>query len=118
MWLQVLISISSYLGMAISDHLLDKLLSQLTDSWFNQGLNSERSQISEDGEISDIHGLEAFQTLLTERNFRYRDLVNVFESEATLQAVLTGKEELTHDHVSRLSEYFKLSPLVFFPKAA
>ncbi len=52
--------------------------------------------------------------LMESSNLRQRDLVDVFGAESTVSAVLSGKRDMTRNHIKRLSERFHISPEAFF----
>ncbi len=57
---------------------------------------------------------EAVRTLMEMNGLRQKDLVGIFESASVVSEVLSGKRELTKDHIRRLSKRFKVSPELFF----
>jgi len=65
--------------------------------------------------IPDIDGGELVKILLKERDLRQRDLVGVFPTESIISEVLTGRRELSRDHIAGLAGFFHVSPAVFFP---
>ncbi len=58
--------------------------------------------------------LEALQFLMEQRGLRQKDLVEIFGARSTVSQVLSGQRELTKGQISRLSEYFRVSPEIFF----
>jgi HTH-type transcriptional regulator/antitoxin HigA len=52
--------------------------------------------------------------LMEANGLKQKDLVGVFETASVVSEVLSGKRELTKDHIKRLSERFHVSPAVFF----
>lgn len=52
--------------------------------------------------------------LMESSNLKQRDLVDVFGAESTVSAVLSGKRDMTRNHIKRLSERFHISPEAFF----
>jgi len=47
-------------------------------------------------------------------DLRQKDLVDIFNTESVASEVLSGKRELTREHIKRLSARFHVSPAVFF----
>lgn len=52
--------------------------------------------------------------LMEANGLKQKDLVGVFETASVVSEVLSGKRELTKDHIKRLSERFHVSPALFF----
>jgi HTH-type transcriptional regulator/antitoxin HigA len=52
--------------------------------------------------------------LMDVNGLRQKDLVDVFGTESIVSDVLSGRRDLTKDHIKRLSERFSVSPAVFF----
>ncbi len=57
---------------------------------------------------------ETLAELMEANGLKQKDLVGVFETASVVSEVLSGKRELTKDHIKRLSERFHVSPEVFF----
>jgi HTH-type transcriptional regulator / antitoxin HigA len=68
-------------------------------------------------EISDIHGIELLHTLIEEWGLKQKELVPIFKTESIASAVLNGHRQLTVEHIGKLSEFFHISPAVFFPRS-
>ena len=66
-------------------------------------------------DIPDMHGGELMKVLLKERSLRQRDLVGVFPTESMVSEVLSGRRELTREHIEALAGFLHISPAVFFP---
>ena len=66
--------------------------------------------------IPDIYGVELLQSLINEHELRQKDLVPIFKTESIISAILNGHRKFTVEHIQKLSEYFMLSPSVFFPR--
>ncbi|WP_036485776.1 type II toxin-antitoxin system HigA family antitoxin [Myxosarcina sp. GI1] len=64
--------------------------------------------------IPDIYGVELLKVLLEERQLRQKDLLPIFKTESIVSDILNGKRQLTVRHIQKLSEFFSLSPAVFF----
>jgi len=52
--------------------------------------------------------------LLDQHGLRQKDLVDIFGTPSVVSEILSGKRELTKDHIKRLSRRFHVSPEVFF----
>ncbi len=57
---------------------------------------------------------EALRFLMEQRGLRQKDLVRIFGARSTVSEVMRGKRELTKNQIARLSEYFHVSPEIFF----
>ncbi len=51
---------------------------------------------------------------MEENKLRQKDLTDVFATESIVSDVLSGKRELTKEHIRRLSARFRVSPAIFF----
>lgn len=58
--------------------------------------------------------IEVITELMEASGLKQKDLVGVFETASVISEVLSGKRELTKDHIKRLSERFNVSPELFF----
>ncbi|PSB16664.1 hypothetical protein C7B76_11345 [filamentous cyanobacterium CCP2] len=65
--------------------------------------------------LSDVYGAELLKSLLEEHDLRLKDLASIFRTRTECIAVLHGQQELTLDHIQKLSDLFHISPLAFFP---
>jgi len=65
-------------------------------------------------EIPDIHGVEMLKVLIEERDLRQKDLVSIFKTESIVSEILNQKRGLTVEHIQNLSQFFNVSPAVFF----
>lgn len=65
-------------------------------------------------QIPDIHGVELLKALLIEFDLRQKDLIPIFKTESIISEVLSGRRNLTTEHISKLAEFFHVSPAVFF----
>jgi HTH-type transcriptional regulator/antitoxin HigA len=70
----------------------------------------EEKQVS----IPTLRGIELLKVLIEERNLRQKDLVSIFKTESIVSAVLQGQRRLTVGHIEKLSEFFHISPALFF----
>jgi HTH-type transcriptional regulator / antitoxin HigA len=64
--------------------------------------------------IPDIHGVELLKALLIEFDLWQKDLIPIFKTESIISEVLSGRRNLTTEHISKLAEFFHISPAVFF----
>jgi HTH-type transcriptional regulator/antitoxin HigA len=58
--------------------------------------------------------LQALEFLMTEHGLKQKDLVSIFGARSTVSQVMSGKRELTKGQIARLSEFFHVSPEIFF----
>jgi HTH-type transcriptional regulator / antitoxin HigA len=68
-------------------------------------------------EIPDIHGVELLNVLIAEWGLKQKELVPIFKTESIASAVINGHRQLTVEHIEKLSEFFHVSPAVFFPQS-
>ncbi|NEQ86069.1 MAG: helix-turn-helix domain-containing protein, partial [Moorea sp. SIO2I5] len=47
---------------------------------------------------------------------RQQDLVSIFKTKSIVSMILSGKRNLTVEHIQKLADYFKCSPYAFFPR--
>lgn len=59
---------------------------------------------------------EVVSELMEAHNMKQKDLVEqgIFETASVVSEVLSGKRDLTKEHIRRLSKHFNVSPAVFF----
>ncbi|MGA2046909.1 MAG: helix-turn-helix domain-containing protein [Terracidiphilus sp.] len=57
---------------------------------------------------------DVLRYLLERNGLSQRDIAQELGSESTVSLVLSGKRQLTRDHIARLSCRFNVSPAVFF----
>ena len=58
--------------------------------------------------------VKTLEFLMEQRGLRQKDLVNIFGARSTISQVLTGKRDLTKGQIAKLSQYFHVSPEIFF----
>ena len=58
--------------------------------------------------------LDVLRFLMDQHGLKQKDLLDVFETPSIVSEVLSGKRELTKDHIKRLSNRFHVSPELFF----
>jgi HTH-type transcriptional regulator/antitoxin HigA len=58
--------------------------------------------------------VQTLEFLMEQRGLRQKDLVHIFGARSTVSKVLTGKRELTKGQIAKLSQYFHVSPEIFF----
>ncbi|NEO17090.1 MULTISPECIES: helix-turn-helix domain-containing protein [unclassified Moorena] len=66
--------------------------------------------------IPDIHGIDLLKLLIKEHGLRQQDLVSIFKTKSIVSMILSGKRNLTVEHIQKLADYFKCSPSAFFPR--
>lgn len=66
--------------------------------------------------IPDASPVEVLRALMDANNLRQKDLVPIFGSESIVSEVLHKKRALNKTHIERLSDRFRVSPAVFFPR--
>ena len=57
---------------------------------------------------------EVLEFLMEQNGLRQADLLDVFKTRSIASEVLSGKRELTKEHIRKLSVRFHVSPAVFF----
>lgn len=67
--------------------------------------------------IPDIYGIELLKVLVQDRGLRQKDLLPIFKAESIISDIFNGRRQLTTRHIQELSEFFNVSPAVFFPRA-
>ncbi|MEL6136591.1 MAG: helix-turn-helix domain-containing protein [Cyanobacteria bacterium J06626_23] len=65
-------------------------------------------------DILDIAGVELLRVLMEERGLRQKELVSIFKTESIVSDVINRKRSLTVEHIQKLSQFFHVSPAVFF----
>jgi HTH-type transcriptional regulator / antitoxin HigA len=68
-------------------------------------------------EVPDIHGVQLLNVLIEEWGLKQKELVPIFKTESIASAVINGHRQLTVEHIEKLSEFFHVSPAVFFPQS-
>jgi HTH-type transcriptional regulator / antitoxin HigA len=58
--------------------------------------------------------VEVLQFLMEQNNLRQKDLLDIFKTRSIASEVISGKRDLTKEHIRMLSERFRISPEVFF----
>jgi len=66
--------------------------------------------------IPDARPEEVLGFLLDQHGLTQRDLAEELGSETTVSLVLSGKRQLTREHIARLSRRFHVEPSVFFAR--
>ena len=64
--------------------------------------------------VADAEPVDVLRFLLESNGLSQRDISSELGSEATVSLVLSGKRQLTREHIARLSRRFHVSPAVFF----
>ena len=65
-------------------------------------------------EIPDIYGVDLLKVLIEEFDLRQKDLTPIFKTDSIVSDVINRKRNLTVEHIQGLSEFFQVSPSVFF----
>ena len=65
-------------------------------------------------EVPDIHGVEMIKVLIEEFDLRQKDLIAIFKTESIVSEVINQKRSLSVEHIQKLSQFFNVSPSVFF----
>ena len=68
--------------------------------------------------IPDLSGVELLKVLINEFGLRQKDLIPVFKTESIVSAILNGQRKFTVEHIEKLSEFFNVSPSVFFSRSS
>ncbi len=99
------------------------ILEDLDERWSNltvaeKDLHGLLTLLIEDFEnrTYELHAATPVQIvvdLMEANRLKQKDLVGVFETASVVSEVLSGKRELTKDHIKRLSEKFHVSPALF-----
>lgn len=66
--------------------------------------------------IPDASPVEVLRALMDANNLRQKDLVPIFASESIVSEVVHKQRALNKTHIERLSDRFRVSPAVFFPR--
>lgn len=59
-------------------------------------------------------GIGALQSLMQENGLKQSDLAPILGTQSIVSEVLSGKRKLTATYIEKLSQYFHVSPAVFF----
>jgi HTH-type transcriptional regulator/antitoxin HigA len=67
-------------------------------------------------QIDDVTPVQVLTELMSAHSLKQKDLVDlgIFETASVVSEILSGKRDLTKDHIRRLSKHFNVSPAVFF----
>lgn len=57
---------------------------------------------------------EVLEFLMEQNHLRQADLLDIFKTRSIVSEVLSGKRDMTKEHIRLLSERFHVSPEVFF----
>jgi HTH-type transcriptional regulator/antitoxin HigA len=57
---------------------------------------------------------QTLEFLMAEHGLKQKDLVGIFGARSTVSQIISGQRELTKGQISRLSQFFHVSPEVFF----
>lgn len=64
-----------------------------------------------------LSGVELLKISIDEMAIEAKDLIDIFESESMLTAILNGDSSLTIAHVEQLANRLKVSPSIFLAKS-
>lgn len=64
--------------------------------------------------VRESSPIAAVAELLSANNLRQKDLAPALGTESIVSEILSGKRELSKNHIERLSKRFNVSPAVFF----
>jgi HTH-type transcriptional regulator/antitoxin HigA len=66
--------------------------------------------------IENATPVQTITELMAVQGLKQKDLVKagVFESASVASEILSGKRDLTKEHIRRLSQHFHVSPMAFF----
>ena len=64
--------------------------------------------------VPDAEPADVLRFLLDQNGLTQRDIANELGSETTVSLILSGRRQLTRDHILRLSRRFHVAPSVFF----
>lgn len=68
--------------------------------------------------ISDASPLEVLRELMEANSLRQKDLIPILGGhESVVSEIVNGKRPLSKHHIEKLSQRFKVSPAIFFPRA-
>lgn len=67
---------------------------------------------------ADVSPLDVIRELMEANGLRQKDLADILGGghESAVSGILNGKRPLSKTHILRLSERFKVSPALFFPR--
>ena len=65
-----------------------------------------------------LNPVETLKVLMENRGLKQADLVPAIDSKSHVSELLSGARELSKAHIVKLSQFFNVSPEVFFPVAA
>jgi HTH-type transcriptional regulator/antitoxin HigA len=67
--------------------------------------------------IPDLSGVELLKALITEFSLKQKDLIPVFKTESIASAILNGQRKFTVEHIEKLADFFKVSPVAFLSRS-
>jgi HTH-type transcriptional regulator/antitoxin HigA len=68
--------------------------------------------------IPDLSGVELLKALIDEFGLKQKDLIPIFKTESIVSAILNSQRKFTVEHIEKLSQFFKVSPAVFFERSS
>jgi len=69
---------------------------------------------TEDKSEYELRGVELIKGLMELHHLKQKDLVSIFKTKSIVSAVLTGKRQLTAEHINKLAAFFDLPHELFF----
>jgi HTH-type transcriptional regulator / antitoxin HigA len=66
--------------------------------------------------VPDAEPADVLRFLLDQNGLTQRDIANELGSETTVSLILSGRRQLTREHILRLSRRFHVAPSVFFSR--
>lgn len=98
--------------------MIDRLIDRPVLGTGEQDYLDVLARLVEDYEAEHIHippvsGVAMLRHLMEENNLKQADLAGLFGGKSVISEVLSGKRQLSKQHIQRLSERFKLPADVF-----
>jgi HTH-type transcriptional regulator/antitoxin HigA len=63
--------------------------------------------------MSAATGIEALVELMSANGLKQKDLLNIFGAPSIVSEILSGKRNLTTEHIRNLARRFQVSPEIF-----
>ncbi|MCB9148501.1 MAG: transcriptional regulator [Caldilineaceae bacterium] len=68
----------------------------------------------EDATTFELRGIRLLQGLMELHELKQIDLISIFKTRSIASAVLSGKRQLTVEHINKLAAFFHLPHMLFF----
>jgi HTH-type transcriptional regulator/antitoxin HigA len=113
-----------------SDAQLDEYMNALIELEERRDLSSDDRQYarllaaliekyeSEHYPITAVEPRDVLSELIEQNGLRQRDLVPLLGPESVVSEIVNGRRPLSKANIEKLSQRFRVSPAVFFPKTA